>query len=87
MLIRDCLVLIGIGGLFLVIGILAYIWGKREEESYYRTLAERSGDVREFIQRWPPRPQPRALKIGGAIAIAVGAALLLTGGIFCLLAL
>ncbi len=87
MLIRDCLILIGAGGLFLVIGILAYTWGKREEESYYRTLAKHPGDAREFMQRWPPRQQPGALKIGGGIAIAVGAILLVTGGIFCLLAL
>jgi hypothetical protein len=86
-LIRDCLILIGVGGLFLVIGIMAYTWGKREEESYYSTLAKRPGDTREFMDRWPPRPQPGALKIGGVIAIALGAVLMVTGGIFCLLAL
>ena len=87
MLIRDCLILIGVGGLFLVIGILMYIWGKREEESYYRELSKRPGDTREFMEHWPPRPQPGALKIGGVIAIALGVVLLVTGGIFCLLAL
>jgi len=87
MLIRDCLILIGVGGLFLVIGILMYIWGKREEESYYRELSKRPGDTREFMEHWPPRPQPGALKIGGVIAIALGGVLLVTGGIFCLLAL
>lgn len=87
MLIRDCLILIGVGGLFLVIGILMYIWGKREEESYYRELSKRPGDTREFMEHWPPRPQPGALKIGGVIAIGLGGVLLVTGGIFCLLAL
>ncbi len=87
MLIRDCLILIGAGGLFLIIGILVYVWGKREEERYYSTLAKRPGDTREFMERWPPRPQPGALKIGGVIAIALGAVLLVAGGIFCLLAL
>lgn len=87
MLIRDCLILIGVGGLFLVIGILMYTWGKREEESYYRELAKRPGDTREFMEHWPPRPQPGALKIGSIIAIALGGVLLVTGGIFCLLAL
>ncbi len=87
MLVRDCLILIGAGGLFLVIGILAYTWGKREEESYYGKIAKRPGDTREFMERWPPRPQPGALKIGGVIAIFLGAVLLATGGIFCLVAL
>jgi len=87
MLIRDCLILIGVGGLFLVIGILMYTWGKREEERYYGELAKRPGDTREFMERWPSRPQPGALKIGGVIAIFLGAVLLATGGIFCLIAL
>ena len=87
MLIRDSLILIGGGGLFLALGILAYIWGKREEEKYYSALAKRPGDIREFMERWPPRPQPGALKIGGVIAIALGAVLMVAGGIFCLLAL
>lgn len=87
MLIRDCLILIGVGGLFLVIGILMYTWGKREEERYYSEVAKRPGDTREFMERWPPRQQPGALKIGGVIAIALGAVLLVTGGTFCLLAL
>jgi len=87
MLIRDCLILIGVGGLFLVIGILMYTWGKREEESYYKELSKRPGDTREFMARWPPRHQPGALKLGGVIAIALGGVLLVTGGIFCLIAL
>jgi hypothetical protein len=87
MVIRDCLILLGIGGVFLVIGILAYIWGKREETSYYRELAKRPGDAREFMERWPPRQQPGALKLGGVIAIVLGGVLMVTGGVFCLLAM
>ncbi len=87
MLVRDSLILIGAGGLFLIIGILVYVWGKREEERYYNEVAKRPGDTREFMERWPPRQQPGALKIGGVIAIALGAVLLVVGGIFCLLAL
>ncbi len=87
MLIRDSLILIGVGGLFLVIGILMYTWGKREEDSYYSEVAKRPGDTREFMERWPPRQQPGALKIGGVIAIGLGGVLLVTGGVFCLLAL
>ncbi len=87
MLIRDSSILIGVGGLFLVIGILMYTWGKREEDSYYSEVAKRPGDTREFMEHWPPRPQPGALKIGGVIAISLGGVLLVAGGVFCLLAL
>ncbi len=87
MSVLDCLILIGAGGLFLVIGIVVYTWGKREEESYYGEVAKRPGDTREFMERWPPRHQPGALKMGGVIAIALGAILLVVGGIFCILAL
>ena len=84
MSVLDCLILIAAGGLFLIIGILTYTWGKREEESYYSELAKRPGDAREFMERWPPRLQPGALKIGGAISVGLGAVLLITGGIFLL---
>lgn len=87
MSVLDCQILIGAGGLFLVIGILVFVWGKREEDRYYSELAKRPGDTREFINRWPPRQQPGALKTGGAIAIALGAILLVVGGIFCILAM
>lgn len=87
MSVLDSLILVGAGGLFLVIGIIVYTWGKREEDRYYGELAKRPGDTREFMDRWPPRHQPGALKIGGAIAIALGAVLLVTGGIFSIFAL
>jgi hypothetical protein len=85
MSVLDCVILIGVGGLFLVIGIVVYAWGKREEDRYYGEIAKRPGDTREFMDRWPPRQQPGALKLGGAIAIALGAILLVVGGIFCIL--
>ena len=59
------------------------IWGKREEKSYYDSLSTRT-DVREFLEHWPWRPQPVALKIGGWIAIAVGLLMLAMGGIILL---
>jgi len=77
---RDCFVLMSVGGLFIIIGLATIIWGKREEKSYYNALAKRPGDTREFTEHWPPRPQPGALKAGGWIAVAIGVAMLITGG-------
>jgi len=61
--------LIVAGGL-LLFGIALIFWGKREEKNYYDSLTSRV-DLREFFSRWPPRPQPGALKVGGWISIIV----------------
>ncbi len=75
---RDWLVLMGMGVLFILLGVGSIIWGKSEEKNYYSAISHRP-DVREFLEHWPPRPQPIALKIGGVIAIAVGVVLLVMG--------
>ncbi len=80
----DWFILMGMGGLFILLGLAAIIWGKREEKSYYNSLSTRRTDLREFLEHWPQRPQPVALKIGGWIAIAVGLFMLAIGGIILL---
>ena len=80
---NDWFVLMGIGGLFLLLGIGAVIWGRREEKSYYDSLSGHT-DTREFLEHWPQRPQFGALKIGGRIAIAIGMAMIGMGSIFWL---
>jgi hypothetical protein len=67
-----------VGSIIFLLGIGAIIWGSREESGYYSSLVTRI-DLREFFSRWPPRPEPGALKTGGWIAIAVG---LILAGIF-----
>ena len=78
---RDLLILIGMGGLFVVLGIGAILWGKGEEKSYYNALSTRS-DAREFLEHEPERPEPGALKIGGWIAIGIGLLMMAMGGGF-----
>ena len=80
---NDLFTLMGIGGLFILLGLAAIIWGKREEKSYYDSLANRH-DQREFLEHWPPRPQFGALKTGGLIATAIGVLLVVMGGAFWL---
>jgi len=72
-------VLMVVGVVFIVLGIGTIIWGKREEKSYYNSLVTRK-DLREFFSRWPKRPEPGSLKVGGWIAIAVGVAVVITAG-------
>ncbi|MEE9583428.1 MAG: hypothetical protein V3W01_02040 [Dehalococcoidales bacterium] len=79
----DLLALIGLGGLFILLGVAAIFWGRGERKSYYNAIATRP-DVREYMQHTPERPEPGALKIGGVIAISVGLVMLLMGGAFWL---
>jgi hypothetical protein len=73
---HDLYVMIIIGGVFVVLGIFAFLWSKREEGAWWSTISN-SVDVREFIDHSPGRPEPNALRIGGKICIAVGVVLLL----------
>ena len=72
-------ILMGVGGFFLFLGLVAFIWGKREEKSYFDTIATNTRDLREFMNHWPQRPQPGALKIGGWVAITIGLLVLVMG--------
>lgn len=74
-LLSDWRIFTGIGVLFILLGIISIVWGKREESSYYTRISERI-DVREFVSRAPFRPEPNALKTGGWICIALGIVLL-----------
>jgi hypothetical protein len=74
----DWFVLMGVGGGFLLLGLAGILWGRYEEKKYFEAMT-RQRDMREFVSHWPERPQPGALKVGGWIAIGLGALLLLTG--------
>ena len=75
----DWLVLLGMGGLFILLGLGAIIWDKREKKSYYNTISAHK-DVREYLVHQPERPELGALKIGGWIAIAIGLVMIAVGG-------
>jgi len=81
----DTVILLVLGGIFILLGVAAVIWGKREEKSYFDSLSTRTGDLREFVDHWPPRPQPGALKIGGWIALIIGVLMALLAFIFWLM--
>ena len=71
--------LMGVGALFIVLGLAVFIWGKREEKDYFNAIATRTDDLREFMEHWPQRPQPGALKVGGWVAITIGLLVLAAG--------
>ena len=79
----DWLVLIGMGGSFILLGVVAIIWSRSEEKRYYDSLSTRH-DAREFLEHRPQRPRFWALKIGGRIAITIGVLMVVMGGAFWL---
>ena len=79
----DWFILMGVGGGFILLGLIGIFWGRYEEKKYFEAMAERR-DMREFMSHWPERPQPGALRVGGWISIALGVLLLVVGFILWL---
>ncbi|NLE07950.1 MAG: hypothetical protein GX631_01685 [Dehalococcoidales bacterium] len=77
----EFVVLMSIGGLFVLLGIGAMLLGKREEKNYFNSISSRP-DVREFIEGWPKRPQFGSLQTGGWISVIIGLIILIAGIIF-----
>jgi len=77
----DLWIIIGLGGLFVLLGVGAFLWGRKEEKDYYKAISA-SSDVREYMEHTPERPEPGGLKIGGLITIIVGVVMLIMGGTF-----
>ncbi|MBI4285032.1 MAG: hypothetical protein HY670_03905 [Chloroflexi bacterium] len=80
---QQIVIMMVIGGVFILLGIGGLFWGRTEERKYFENVARRF-DVREYVERSPFRPEPGALKIGGWIIIAVGIVLLGLAGFFLL---
>jgi hypothetical protein len=74
----EWLVLAIAGGVFIILGIAGFLWGRQEQKKIDEALTTHT-DVREFISHWPERPQPGALKIGGGIALSLGIIMVVVG--------
>ncbi len=79
----DFWILVGLGGLFILLGLGAFLWGRSEEKSYYQAISTRA-DVREYVEHTPLRPEAGALKVGGFITVAIGLVLLVMGLVWLL---
>lgn len=72
-----------VAGIFVLFGLAGILWGKREQARYDEWVASHR-DLRELMDRWPPHPEPGALRLGGWIAVIIGLVTLLLGVIFLL---
>lgn len=79
----EWVILVIIGMVFFILGILALLWGRREEKRIFAALSEKR-DLREFTQKHVESPQPGSLKMGGWIALAMGVLLGVAGFIMWL---
>jgi len=75
---REWSILAIVGAAFILLGIIAILWGRHEQKKLDEALTSHV-DVREFVSHWPERPQPEALKIGGWIAVALGILMMIVG--------
>ncbi|HUU63249.1 MAG TPA: hypothetical protein VMX96_04945 [Dehalococcoidia bacterium] len=77
----DSYIMMGMGGFFLILGIISFLWARGEERGLNHSLSQRP-DLREFLTRWPSHVEPGALRVGGWILVTVGLVLIILGGSF-----
>jgi len=73
--------MMGMGGFFLLLSIIAFLKARGEERGLNYGLSQRP-DLREFLTRWPTRVEPGGLRVGGWIFATVGLVLIILGGVF-----
>jgi hypothetical protein len=80
-----CQAILGMGGLFVLLGIIFVLWNKREQKRYYNSILLTQKDIKESLTHEPERPWLRAWQIGGRISLIIGSMLLIAGGILWLI--
>ena len=73
--------MMGVGGFFLFLSLIFFLWAGREERSLTDALIQRA-DLREFVTGWPMRIGPDSIRVGGRIFIILGIVILILGIIF-----
>ena len=74
-------VILGMGGFFLLLGIIFILGNKREKKKYYNSILLTQRDIKETITHEHERFWLQAWQIGGRIFLVLGIVLLIIGGI------
>ncbi|MCX8125633.1 MAG: hypothetical protein N3E40_00615 [Dehalococcoidia bacterium] len=79
----DLQALLILGTVFSTLGLVSVLLYRRESRRYDDILVQRL-DVREFLTHWPSRPWLEAWRIGSWLALILGVAALIAGGLMLL---
>jgi 3-deoxy-D-manno-octulosonic-acid transferase len=74
-------IILAMGGFFILLGIIAILWNKREKKKYYNSILLTRRDIKETITREHERFWLHAWQIGGRISLIIGILLLVIGGV------
>jgi len=74
-------VILGMGGFFVLLGIIFILGNRREKRKYYNSILLTRRDIKETITHEHERFWLQAWQIGGWISLIVGIVLLIIGGI------
>jgi 3-deoxy-D-manno-octulosonic-acid transferase len=74
-------IILAMGGFFVLLGVIAILWNRREKKKYYNSILLTRRDIKEIITREHERFWLHAWQIGGWISVIVGIVLLVIGGI------
>jgi hypothetical protein len=75
------LIFLGMGGFFVLLGIIFIFGNRREKKKYYDSVLLTQKDIKETITHEHERFWLQAWVIGGRISLTVGIVLLIIGGI------
>jgi hypothetical protein len=74
-------VILGMGGFFVLLGIIFILGNRREKRKYYNSILLTQRDIKETITHEHERFWLQAWQIGGWISLIVGIVLLIIGGV------
>jgi hypothetical protein len=78
-------IILGMGGFFVLLGIIFILWNMREKKRYYNSILLTRRDIEESLTHEPERSWLHAWQIGGRISLIIGIMLLIAGGILWLI--
>lgn len=74
----DSYIIMGIGGLFVFLGLIIMLWARHKQKGYGDVLSRRE-ELRSFLGYWPDFILPSELRAGSWVSVAIGVALIVLG--------
>lgn len=84
---NNWLMMLMVGGVFILLGLAGLLWGKREASEDYQMISDRADvdtDARQLLEDWRSKSGSGALKMGGLLTIIIGLFLLVLSAVFLL---